>query len=135
MVIFGAARASCPVCGFACSAHIFSLSCGCLYGWFAFFQGSFLPVPGLEVFGDPEPTDSLGAVLSPPDGLIEINKGRATVRLTVTNMGDRPIQARPGTGIIKSLACSAAVPTCDPERGWTSSESVLPSWAKRDRVF
>lgn len=55
-------------------------------------QGSFLPIPDLDVFGDSEESIYLGEVLTPPGEELEINKGRATVSLSVTNMGDRPIQ-------------------------------------------
>ncbi|CAN0126581.1 unnamed protein product, partial [Ectocarpus fasciculatus] len=56
-------------------------------------QGSFLPVPDLSVFGDSEGESiSLGEVLTPEGEQLEINKGRPTLSLSVTNMGDRPIQ-------------------------------------------
>lgn len=55
-------------------------------------QGSFLPVPDLSVFGDCEESISLGEVLTPEGEELEINKGRATLSISVTNMGDRPIQ-------------------------------------------
>jgi len=54
-------------------------------------HGSFLPVPKLSVFkpiaGEPIPgsTEILG-------GEIELNAGRATMKIPVTNLGDRPIQ-------------------------------------------
>jgi urease subunit gamma/beta len=53
--------------------------------------GSFLPVPPLTAFqslpdgGEPGVTEVLA-------GEIELNAGRETVTLTVTNLGDRPIQ-------------------------------------------
>src|ERR1041385_6109883 len=54
-------------------------------------HGSFLPVPDVSVFkpvaGEPVP----GSV-EIQDGEIELNAGRATVDLPVTNLGDRPIQ-------------------------------------------
>eukprot|EP00903_Cladosiphon_okamuranus_P019098 g17575.t1 len=55
-------------------------------------QGSFLPVPDLSVFGDSEESISLGEVLTPKGEELEINKGRPTLSVSVTNMGDRPIQ-------------------------------------------
>lgn len=55
-------------------------------------EGSFLPVPELNIFGESEPSVTLGEILTPPGEELEINKGRTTVRLSVTNMGDRPIQ-------------------------------------------
>lgn len=56
-------------------------------------QGSFLPVPDLSVFGDSEGESiSLGEVLTPEGQQLELNKGRPTLSLSVTNMGDRPIQ-------------------------------------------
>ncbi len=82
-------------------------------------HGSFLPVPELSVFGAP-PLHESGRLLSPSlssipnggeggrrpgeedslvpgsteikDGEIELNAGRATAELAVTNLGDRPIQ-------------------------------------------
>lgn len=55
-------------------------------------HGSFLPVPELAIFGAsenslPEPGECL-----PAPGEIEINVGRKTATLEVTNLGDRPIQ-------------------------------------------
>jgi urease subunit gamma/beta len=53
--------------------------------------GSFLPVPDLSLFGpadsDPTPGERQVAMQS-----IELNAGRPTVTLAVTNLGDRPIQ-------------------------------------------
>lgn len=57
-------------------------------------QGSFLPVPELSLFGDDEPNVMLGEILTPTGKELEINAGRASVQLKVTNMGDRPIQVR-----------------------------------------
>lgn len=51
-----------------------------------------MPVPDLSVFGDSEESISLGEVLTPEGEELEINKGRATLSVSVTNMGDRPIQ-------------------------------------------
>lgn len=56
-------------------------------------HGSFLPVPSLSLFG-PAPSDGSiepGALEIQP-GDIELNQGRQTVTLTVTNLGDRPVQ-------------------------------------------
>ncbi len=53
--------------------------------------GSFLPVPNLDVFadalddGEPGGTEVL-------EGEIELNAGRPTAELAVTNLGDRPVQ-------------------------------------------
>jgi urease subunit gamma/beta len=70
-------------------------------------HGSFLPVPKLSVFsaspaGSPLPPggegQGEGAAFAIPgacrikDGEIELNAGRATVEIPVTNLGDRPIQ-------------------------------------------
>src|SRR4051812_39502529 len=52
--------------------------------------GSFLPVPALSVFGEVEPV-AIGDVVTEP-GAIELNVGRATLEIAVTNTGDRPIQ-------------------------------------------
>jgi urease subunit gamma/beta len=54
-------------------------------------HGSFLPVPARSVFAPLDPVDEPGAVL-PQAGEIELNAGRATVSLPVTNLGDRPVQ-------------------------------------------
>jgi urease subunit gamma/beta len=55
--------------------------------------GSFLPVPAARVVDDPVPMPdgAVGAVTG-PEGQIEINAGRETMQLPVTNRGDRPIQ-------------------------------------------
>lgn len=56
-------------------------------------HGSFLPVPPLTLF-NPTPSDAIpdpGECL-PVDGEIELNAGRETVSLPVTNLGDRPVQ-------------------------------------------
>ncbi len=53
--------------------------------------GSFLPVPQLSVFKTlPDVGEPGGAEIS--DDEIELNAGRATVEVSVTNLGDRPIQ-------------------------------------------
>ena len=54
-------------------------------------HGSFLPVPNLSVFNAPPENYEPGAV-EVGQGEIELNKGRATVEVRVTNLGDRPIQ-------------------------------------------
>jgi urease gamma subunit/urease beta subunit len=55
--------------------------------------GSFLPVPNLEVFGDQsgEEADIPGTYTTTGED-VELNAGRATVDLGITNMGDRPVQ-------------------------------------------
>jgi urease subunit gamma/beta len=69
-------------------------------------HGSFLPVPDLKIFSASPAASPLplqgegqgeGAFASPgaskiKAGEIELNAGRATVELPVTNLGDRPIQ-------------------------------------------
>jgi urease subunit gamma/beta len=56
-------------------------------------HGSFLPTPELAIFAveDSQPDAEPGAceVLA---GELELNAGRATVSLAVTNLGDRPVQ-------------------------------------------
>ncbi len=55
--------------------------------------GSFLPVPELSQF-KPGTTDNdfePGASIV-PDGELELNAGRVTASVSVTNMGDRPVQ-------------------------------------------
>jgi len=53
--------------------------------------GSFLPVPGLAAFKPLPDSGEVGAV-TPVEGEIELNAGRDTAELQVTNLGDRPIQ-------------------------------------------
>src|SRR6185436_3859894 len=70
-------------------------------------HGSFLPLPDVSVFKPSSPSAlplSLGGgegwgegkdipgALEIKDGEIELNTGRATVQIPVTNLGDRPIQ-------------------------------------------
>ncbi len=54
-------------------------------------HGSFLPVPKLSVFKPvaDEPIPGAGEIKA---GEIELNAGRATVEIPVTNLGDRPVQ-------------------------------------------
>jgi urease subunit gamma/beta len=55
--------------------------------------GSFLPVPALERFGtDIDPLAAPPGAIGFADGDIELNAGRRTQTLAVTNTGDRPIQ-------------------------------------------
>lgn len=53
-------------------------------------HGSFLPLPDLAVFGASDGIDP-GEVMTAP-GEITLNAGRETLELSVTNLGDRPIQ-------------------------------------------
>ena len=54
-------------------------------------QGSFLPVPDLAWF-PPLPAEDEPGACQTPDEEIELNAGRPTGELPVTNLGDRPIQ-------------------------------------------
>ncbi|HWE00937.1 MAG TPA: urease subunit beta [Tepidisphaeraceae bacterium] len=54
-------------------------------------HGSFLPVPELAVFTDAEADGAPGAYTVAP-GEIELNAGRASIEIEVTNLGDRPVQ-------------------------------------------
>ena len=54
-------------------------------------HGSFLPVPKLSVF-KPVAKELIPGSSEIKDGEIELNAGRATVEVAVTNLGDRPIQ-------------------------------------------
>ena len=54
-------------------------------------QGSFLPVPDVSVF-KPAAEDGEPGAVQVRDGEIELNTGRATAEIRVTNLGDRPIQ-------------------------------------------
>ncbi len=54
-------------------------------------HGSFLPVPDLALF-QPVAPDVIPGEMVVKAGEIALNTGRATARLRVTNLGDRPIQ-------------------------------------------
>lgn len=54
-------------------------------------HGSFLPVPSLDTFPTLEAEDVPGAVAL-EGGPVELNAGRVTFELQVTNTGDRPVQ-------------------------------------------
>jgi urease subunit gamma/beta len=54
-------------------------------------HGSFLPVPDVSVF-KPGADDGEPGAVSVRDVELELNIGRATAELRVTNLGDRPIQ-------------------------------------------
>jgi urease subunit gamma/beta len=54
-------------------------------------HSSFLPVPDLSVF-TPLPESGEVGVVRPLEGEIELNAGRQTTSLAVTNLGDRPVQ-------------------------------------------
>jgi urease subunit gamma/beta len=53
--------------------------------------GSFLPIPPLTLFGTEEEVSSPGSY-EVPAGELVLNEGREKVQLSVTNLGDRPIQ-------------------------------------------
>jgi urease subunit gamma/beta len=54
-------------------------------------HGSFLPVPDLQLF-PPAPPDLIPGSMDILPGEIELNAGRATAEIAVTNLGDRPVQ-------------------------------------------
>lgn len=55
--------------------------------------GSFLPVPDLAVFKvEPGETDFEPGAMAVQDGELELNSGRSTASVEVTNLGDRPVQ-------------------------------------------
>src|ERR1700742_2800913 len=54
-------------------------------------QGSFLPVPEVSVFSYMAEEGEPGSV-EVAKGEVELNVGRATAEIRVTNLGDRPIQ-------------------------------------------
>lgn len=67
--------------------------------------GSFLPVPDPSVFGD----DAEGSFAMPGayeigSGQIELNAGRDCIELSVTNLGDRPVQVGSHYHFIESNA-------------------------------
>jgi urease subunit gamma/beta len=56
-------------------------------------QGSFLPVPDLSAFqAAAGETDFEPGAVTAQEGELELNAGRETVTLAVTNLGDRPVQ-------------------------------------------
>src|ERR1700722_16230870 len=54
-------------------------------------RGSFLPVPELAALAQVQPAVQPGAY-EIQEGELELNAGRETVSLSVTNLGDRPVQ-------------------------------------------
>jgi urease subunit gamma/beta len=54
--------------------------------------GSFLPVPDAVIFVGIDPEPVLPGLCEPAEGQIALNADRPTVTLTVTNLGDRPVQ-------------------------------------------
>lgn len=54
-------------------------------------HGSFLPMPELSVSKQAEPALEPGAY-EIQEGELELNAGRASISLSVTNLGDRPVQ-------------------------------------------
>jgi urease subunit gamma/beta len=54
-------------------------------------HGSFLPVPELSRFAADQPAVGPGAY-EIPEGEVELNAGRESSTLSVTNLGDRPVQ-------------------------------------------
>jgi urease subunit gamma/beta len=56
--------------------------------------GSFLPVPDLSVFNDADALEMEGLPgdCEPREGTLELNPGRKTAEVSVTNLGDRPVQ-------------------------------------------
>jgi urease subunit gamma/beta len=54
--------------------------------------GSFLPVPGLELFAAGGPAQPAPGAYEILPGTLELNAGRRTLQLEVTNTGDRPVQ-------------------------------------------
>lgn len=56
-------------------------------------HGSFLPVPDLALFNPtPAGPDFEPGACIPQDGELELNAGRDSITLPVTNLGDRPVQ-------------------------------------------
>ncbi|HEV8603950.1 MAG TPA: urease subunit gamma [Tepidisphaeraceae bacterium] len=54
--------------------------------------GSFLPIPDLPVFADSPKTEVIPGSYDILGGEITLNQSRESIRLQVTNLGDRPIQ-------------------------------------------
>ena len=61
--------------------------------------GSFLPIPSLDLFPRPDPseyesTKMPGAIVTVKEGKITLHEGKKRISLKVTSKGDRPIQVR-----------------------------------------
>jgi urease subunit gamma/beta len=54
--------------------------------------GSFLPVPDLSLFSATEDSGVIPGAYEVLPGQIELNAGRDAIQITVTNLGDRPVQ-------------------------------------------
>jgi len=54
-------------------------------------HGSFLPVPQLSLFAAKEAATEPGAY-EIREGELELNAGRESITISVTNLGDRPVQ-------------------------------------------
>ena len=54
--------------------------------------GSFLPVPDLAAFGPADEPDPVPGSYEIPPGDLTLNEGRDALELSVTNLGDRPVQ-------------------------------------------
>lgn len=55
-------------------------------------QGSFFPVPQLSAFESAQDSEAIPGTVEPCEGELELNQGRPTLELSVTNLGDRPVQ-------------------------------------------
>ena len=54
--------------------------------------GSFLDIPDLEVFGSVDEDAGQPGACEAAEGELELNEGRESVSLEVSNLGDRPVQ-------------------------------------------
>ena len=54
--------------------------------------GSFLDIPDLEVFGSVDDDAEQPGACEAAEGELELNEGRESVSLEVSNLGDRPVQ-------------------------------------------
>jgi urease subunit gamma/beta len=54
--------------------------------------GSFLPVPDISAFKADAGADFEPGAMTPQPGELELNAGRVSITLSVTNLGDRPVQ-------------------------------------------
>ena len=54
--------------------------------------GSFLDIPDLEVFGSVDEDSGQPGACEAAEGELELNEGRESVSLEVSNLGDRPVQ-------------------------------------------
>lgn len=74
------------------------------------FYGSFLPIPGMDLFPLPDPKEYSvekmpGIVVPVKEGRISVKEGRKRITLKVVSKGDRPIQVRVPLLVVDLFIC------------------------------